>query len=484
MAIIPLGAWTPDQPDVQGPNLTVARGVYARKRGYSPFPGLTESSAALEGACLGAYAARDIDQAAHMFAGTDTKLYELIGVTWTDRSKVGGYGPSSDSTRWRFTAYGDRQIATNGIDNPQYFDMSSGGSAFADLPNAPVALYCAVLGPFLVFLSTAGNSMRVVWSGFEDSEGYTAGVNQSDFQDLTDGGRITGAVPTQNALFIFQEKCVRRMLYVGGDLIMQIDKLFDGIGCIEPNSLVAYGQIMFFLDESGWMMFDGASQPQSIGDEVFDEWFLADSTRAYWYSMSAAIDPGKKIAAWAYASTGSGSGMPDAILLYNYQVGKASYVRLNTEFLFPGASLGVSFDDLTSTDVDTMTVSSDDPIFLGGTFYFGAFSTAHKSGSFSGDNVEATLETGLAQLADGRRAVVEWVRPITDAESVTVAVGAVVKASGALTFNSAVSQQTSGRCPQRDANGFFHALKIVVPASEDWTYVDGFELSARQAGVR
>jgi hypothetical protein len=470
---------------VQGPNLTVASGVYARKRGYSPFPGLVESSSALASACLGAYAARDIDQAAHMFAGTDAKLYELVGLTWTDRSKVGGYGPSSDSTRWRFTAYGDRLVAVNGIDPVQYFDMSTGASAFANLAGSPpVSLFVAVLGPFLVFLSTAGNSMRVVWSGFEDSEGYTAGVNQSDFQDLTDGGRITGAVPTQNALFIFQEKCVRRMLYVGGDLIMQIDKLFDGIGCIEPNSLVAYGQIMFFLDESGWMMFDGASQPQSIGDEVFDEWFLADSARAYWYSISAAIDPGKKIVAWAYASIGSGSGTPDTILLFNYQVGKASYVRLETEFLFPGASLGVSFDDLTSTDVDAMTVSSDDPIFLGGTFYFGAFSTAHKSGAFSGDNVEATLQTGLAQLADGRRAVVEWVRPICDCDASTVAVSAVVRPSGSLTFNSAVSQQTSGRCPQRNANGFFHALKIAIAAGEDWTYVDGFELKARQAGVR
>lgn len=485
MPIIPFGPWTPDQPDVQGPNLTKASGVYARLKGYAPFQSLVASSTALSAQCLGGIAARDIDQSGHMFAGDSTKLYELVGSTWTDFSKVGGYGPASDSTRWRFTAYGDRIVAVNGIDPPQYFDMTSGGSAFADLPGSPpVAQYVVTFGSFLVLLSTASNSMRVHWSGFEDSEGWTPGVNQCDYQDLTDGGRICGAVVTQNALYIIQEDCVRRMIYVGGDVIMQIDRLFDGIGSVEPNSIVSYGQIMFFLDESGWMMFDGASQPKSIGDEVFDEWFLSDSQRAYWYTMSAAIDPRKKIAAWAYASTSSPAGVPDTLLLYNYEVGRASYVRVDVEFLFAGMSLGISIDDLTSTDVDALTTSFDDPIWLGGTFYFGGFTTAHKSGSFSGDAVEATIETGLARLADGQRSTVEWVRPQTDAANATCAVAAAVRPSETLTYGSAVSQQASGRCPQRDANGFLHALKIVVPAAETWTYADAFEIKAKLAGVR
>lgn len=489
MTIQPLGPWLPDKPPIRGPHLRDAKGVLPTLEGYAPLPGLAATTNALSNQCLGATAARDILSAAHMYAGDASKLYANLSGTWTDQSKGGGYGPATAQTRWRFTAYGDRLIAVNGVDAPQYIDMSI-GSAFANLGGSPgVASYCATFGEFVFLAATATNSMAVKWSGFGDSAGWTAGTNQSDEQDFADGGRITGLGVTQAALYLFQEKSIRRFLYVGGDTIFQIDQLVQGIGCAEPNSLVQFGQRFFFLSEDGLYQFDGASEPTPIGVEAFSAWFLADASRQYWRTMSAAIDPRKKVVAWAYASINSGMGIPDSVLFYNYALDRASYARLDTEFIIGAISLGASRDDaafsgMSADDAAFATLSSDDPSFLGGTFYLAAFNTAHKLASFASSNVEATIETGRAPLMPGGRATVKWIQPITDSPNVTAAAGSQVKASDAIVFVSPVSKQASGRCPQRGANGFFLAGKFVIPAADTWTFFNGFDFEAANAGRR
>lgn len=480
--IIDFGKWEPDLPNVRAPHLRVASGVLPLVDGYEPFPSLSVTSNALTSACLGATTARDIDQAVHMYAGTSTTLEELEGFTWTDRSRVGGYGPAGDSTRWRFTTFGDRLLATNGLDEVQYIDMSTAASAFADLAGSPPsAELIASFGEFIVLgrLGTNGNAIK--WSGFGNSEQWTPGSEQSDEQEFADGGRLTG-FGALDVLYIFQERAIRRMSYVGGLEIMQIDKLVDGIGCVEPNSLVQWGTLFFFLSEDGYYMFDG-QQCYPIGAGMFDRWFLENSQRAYWTKMSSAINPQRKTVCWGFASTSSG-GSIDTILIYNWVAKKGSYVPYNLEFLLGASSLGISIDDLTTTDIDTMTISFDDPFFLGGTSYFAGINLDHKLGSFAGDSVEATLESGYFPLGNGGRSSIEWVRPITDATTATIACAATQKPEMTPTFGQAVSQQVSGRCMIRGANGNFSRIKKVIPASADWSYAKGFEFKAKAAGAR
>jgi hypothetical protein len=485
MPALDYGPWLPDLPKVGGPHLVDAKGCLPAAEAYEPLPSLMATTGALSARCRGGYAARDKDQAAHIYAGDTSKLYELEGATWTDRGKVGGYGPATDNTRWRFTTFGDRLIAINGIDAPQYIDMSTAATAFANLPDSPpAAQFIATYGEFVFLGALSTNGMTIKWSDIGDSGEWTAGTGLSDEQEFADGGRITGLVATQGVLYVLQEDCIRRVLFVGGDLIFQIDKIVDGIGCVEPNSLVSYGQRMFFLDESGWFMFDGVSEPKGIGVEAFDQWFLSDASRTYWPQMSAVIDPKRKLFAVGYASTGSGGGVPDSILFFNYVVGRATYARMDHEILIGAMSAFTSLDDLLGDlDVD-YTVSFDDPFYAGGVFYFAAFDTAHKLASFAGSPVEATLETGQVQIFDGRRASVEYIKPVTDSIDATVAGGSAVRAGDAITYQSAVAQQTSGRCPQRGVNGFFMSAKTVIAAASSWTYARSLEWKAKPAGVR
>jgi hypothetical protein len=484
MPRLEFGPWLPDNTDIGGqPHLVDAQGCLPAVDHYRPLPGLSVTTDALTARCRGVFPARDADNAVHMFAADNDDLYKLVSGSWTNYSRVAGYTPATSTTRWRGTTYGDRLILVNGLDEPQYIDMSTAATEFADLPGSPpAAKFVAAYGEFVFLGAIATSGLSIKWSGIGNSEQWTAGSNQSDEQEFADGGNITGFVATKAALYVFQNNCIRRVLYVGGDVIMRIDKLVDGIGCIEPNSLINWGNICFFLSEAGWYLWDFESQPVPFAAEKFDRWFLDDSSREYWPQMSTVIDPKNRVFACGY---GTSSDTPNTILFYDYVIGRATYARISHEILVPALAVSSSLDDLTG-DLDAdYSISFDDPYYQGGAFYFAAMNTDHKLASFAGSNVEATFETNEAMMFDGRRASIAWIKPVCDASGATAAAGSKVKPSDAIAFQSAVSQQASGRCPQRGANGFYHAAKIVIPSGQTWTYANGFEFEPSAArGVR
>lgn len=476
MPVVDFGAWLPDNTDIgHAPHLVDAKNCLPARDHYRPLPGLTVTTNALGSKCHGVFPARDADGSAHMFACDTDEIYKLVGGTWTNYSRTSDYTTATTTTRWRGTTYGDRLILTNGLDTPQYIDMSSAATQFADLGGSPgTAKFIATYLEF-VFLGAIGASgMAIKWSGAGDSEGWTAGANQSDEQEFADGGNITGFASTKAALYLFQEKCIRRILYTGGATIMQIDKLIENIGCVEPNSLIQYGQICFFLSENGWHMWDFESQPVPFAAEKFDRWFLASATRGYWPSMSAVIDPRNRVFAVGF---GTSSTTPSRILFYDYVVNQASYADVTHEILVPALGIAQSIDDLTGNLDTDYSISFDDPYYQGGAFYFAAFDADHKLASFAGSNLEATFETNEIGLLEGRRSSVSYIKPIADTTAATAAAGSKVRPGDTISFQSAVSQEASGRCPQRGANGFYHAAKVVIPAGETWSYAKGVEFS-------
>lgn len=495
MPVRNFGDWLPDL-DEMNPvaHLRDAKGCIPGLKGYRPFPQVAASSSldASIGRPYGVVMARDKDNAAHIYAANSNRLYEYeLPDTWTNRSKTGNYTAATSKTRWRFTTFGDRLIATNGLDAPQYIDMSTAATQFADLPGSPgICKYTATYGEF-VFLAALGSSgMAIKWSGIGNSENWTAGVGLSDEQELADGGNITGMLATKSALYVFQEDCVRRVLFTGGDEIFRIDKLFSDIGCIEPNSLVGLGQRCFFLAEDGWYMWDFEGQPVAIGHERFDRWFLDNSERDYWYAMTCAIDPKNKMLVCGFPTVGATSDAGvNSGLFFNYETGRASYLSGGAwgpvALLCQAAGLATSIDDLVGNLDADYSVSFDDPLYGGGGLYFAAMTGQGRLKAFTGSTIEATFELSPSALFDGQRASIEWAKPLTDASDATVAAGAKVKPSDAITFQAQVSQQASGRCPQRGANGFYHAAKVVIPSGSDWTWATGVEFKPTAArGLR
>jgi hypothetical protein len=95
----------------------------------------------------------------------------------------------------------------------------------------------------------------------------------------------------------------------------------------------------------------------------------------------------------------------------------------------------------------------------------------HAIGFFSGDNLEATLETP-EQSADGRRIKVKGFYPVTDAGTVYGRLSKRENLSDAITYTAETTMNARGFVPQlRDTR--YTRAKIRIPAGTAWSYASG-----------
>ena len=130
----PIAGFAPDADRTSPGILTDCENLVPFEGGFKGAPtAVATTAAALAAECRGAVVATKLDGSRRIFAGTQTKLYELNGTSWTDRS-AGSYTGSSES-RWSFCQFGDTTIASNLSDAMQ----SSSAGAFAAIAGAPKA---------------------------------------------------------------------------------------------------------------------------------------------------------------------------------------------------------------------------------------------------------------------------------------------------------------------------------------------------------
>ena len=473
----PFGAWAPDRPKINQGGLREARNVVPADASYEPFRSPTATTSAIGARPYGMFGARDAAGGVHIYAGTATKLFELAtDGTWTDRAGASTF-TLTETNRWRFCTFKDRVIATSLTDAIQQQDMTSGGNFSALAGSPPKAKFAVAYGEFLVLAHLEDSEFKVRWCSISDPESWSIGTNQADEQELPDGGAITGLLVT-DVVYIFQEYAIRRMVYVGEPDVMRIEVVEKGRGCVAPESLVALGANGFYRSEDGWYQFDAVSgQSAPIGYERVDEWFNVNSSRAYLYRLSAAIDPTHKLVLWLFASADSATGTPDRVLLYNWSVGRWAYADLALELLSPVLTLSVSVDDLDSIygNLDAIPISLDDPSLVGGIVSMGGMTSDGKLVRFAdaGATQEALLVTD--DIAPGPVVMVRGVRPLIDGAGAYVSVNARMRAQDAFTTSTETTTTRTGMCPQR-AVGRFVRVRVRVPAGSEWTDAEGFDL--------
>lgn len=136
-----------------------------------------------------------------------------------------------------------------------------------------------------------------------------------------------------------------------------------------------------------------------------------------------------------------------------------------------GGIVGGSIDDLPFSLDEVSTASLTNA---------SAMTSAHKLGFFTGDTLEAELETA-EQTLDNRRVNINGVRPLTDASS---AFGSILSRNN---LNEAASEgdesemDTDGYCPLL-AEGRYARSRTRIPAGTLWTYASGVYLDAAAAG--
>jgi hypothetical protein len=469
--------WLPDQPAMSGAILD-AKNVYPVSMGYSPFPNSEEFSlSASEN--LNSVAVAKYGNDINIFAGGDTKLFKFNNTTraMDDASKTGGYASTNS---WKFVQFGSVMLAANNQAKLQSWTVPT-STQWDDVDtNAPIAKYVTVVRDFVVCANLDGgsNPNKVQWSDINDETTWASGTtSQSDYQIIPDGGNITGLTGGEMGL-IFLEKSIVRMTYAGSPLFFQFDVISRGLGCLEGNSIAQYGATSFFLSDDGFYKCDGQTVT-GIGTEKVDRYFFNNVDLDTVETMSAAVDPVKKLVVWNYPTVDGGR----SILIYNWQLNKWSRATTNTYSVGTIATTGYTLEGLELVlgydDIDNMgDISLDDRTFVGGKFLF-AGTQNNKIMIFSGSAYNAEIITSDIEL--GYNSVVTLVRPQIDGGSANIKVASRKELDDNIQFGSLVTTSQEGRANFRSF-GRYH--RFSVQPTGNWTNAVSIDVDVKPQGSR
>lgn len=474
---IPFAEWAPDIAELDAGVAAVARNVYPGANSYLPVNGPATYSQALPAAPRGLALAEQQDGNFVVFAGTADKLYRLDTSTlaWTEVGS--GFSLPADEI-WSFAQFGTKLIAVNVNDDPQVFDVEV-GSSFAALGGAPPrARYVDVHNDYVVLAGLVDDPFALAWSGTNDATSWTPGVDNSDRQSFGDGGRVQNIAAA--AGMVLQERGARQMIYTPGAAsgVFQFVKLEQAKGCVAPYSVVKFGSHVAWLAEDGFWLDDVPISADKVG-----RYFLDNVNQQRLFSVLGTFDPLAPRFYWAY-HTGDGEAY-DQILCFNWKTGRWSEIAAELLLLGGIATPGRSLEGLDAlfAAVEDVSYSLDSRIWLGGRPTFAAFASDRKLAFFEGATLEATLETGDRQLADGRRALVRSVRPVVDSSAALARVGKRERLADTRIWSAESAMEISGECPLR-SSGRYHRFRVRLPAGTTWTHAQGVEVTAAGQGRR
>lgn len=474
---IAFGEWMPDQPGITGA-LTNAKNCVSQAVGYGPFPQEVDFSEAAGENLTSLFASKQPDGVTKLFAAGRTKIYTVSGVGAVTEENT-GYTTAANE-RFRFTQFGDRVICTNNSEKLQSWVLGS-STAFADLSaSAPVAKYITVVRDFVVCANTYSggvqNQYKVQWSALNDETDWTASVTtQSDSQDIPDGGQIMGIRGGEFGLVLL-ERSIHRMSYVGTPFIFQFDNISRNKGCMVSGSIAQYQGVTFFLSDDGFYMCDG-QQVLPIGSEKVDRWFLDDVSEADYLTMSAAVDPVRKLIIWNYKSKDGSR----KLIIFNFYTKKWTYAEANSDYISDASSASSTLEELDtlSASIDALETPLDSILFAGGKYFLGGTSGT-KVVTYTGTPKTATLETG--DIEAGGQSLVSLARPQVDQGSATVAVASRRLLSENVTFGTAVAATTDNRVSLR-GSGKYHRIQV-NPTGDRWKSAVAVDIDIVGSGVR
>lgn len=490
--MIEFGTWTPDAPYL-GAQLKESLNTVFYGGRHQPFPSVEVATNAVADDVVTAYSTESVNDAIETYVATDTRLYQLSDVNWTDRSKgATDYTSTVSNPIWQFLQQDERVFACN-IENPLQYRDIGGGSAFADVTTNPPK--CRRIGTVRQFL-VAGDiddptdgrvKHRVQWAAIDDPLDWPlpgsadAEAKQAGAQDLDlEAGAVQGVVGTEYGV-VFQRSAIWRMTYVGSPLVWQFDRVDTTRGAYASNSIVKVGRSIYFLAEDGFYVTDGSGAAQPIGHGVIDRTFIDELDDTQLQLMTGAYDPVTRFITWSYPRDGGYSQ-----LIYNWVENRWTRAETNAKIVFQHRSPGYTLEQLdTFGTIDTIQPSLDSRFWKGGLRLFAAITPDNELGTYTGAPLDAVLETGEFQLNEGGKGFLSGVRPLVTANTtatVTVQVGSRDLQSDLVSFTDARSVHAATGYANFRRTGFFHRVKITIAG--DWKDAIGIDVDGRADGWR
>lgn len=461
ISTLDFAAWMPDLPEYKNPGSVVVKNVIPAAKGFLPVKNLVAVSDALDSRCLGGIGVRSGDGNNYQIVGDATTLYSYNSgvhtnvskdvtqvvqwaaddVQWaTENLEWGGFATySAADSYWSFTKFGEKIIATNGVDTPQLLTL--GSANFIDLPGGPpIGRFVDTVREFVVFAhTTEGGTVypqRVNWSALNNEQSYTSNpATQSDYQDLfssaqSGGGRINGFLGGAFGL-VFLERSIYRMTYVGPPVVFRFDELQPGLGCAGRNSITRHGNICWFLSTDGFYQIDNGEQITAIGKNKVDQYFLQNLDRANIDNVVGAYDVTNKLVLWAFPDQNAVDGQPNKIMCYDYVNQNWSLIEEDCQWIISGvgqgytmapSSIDVYAESIGATSgglasIDAMPISLDSDAFLGEAFQLWFYDESNKRATRGGETKTATLQTSGAQIKLDKRSMIQGVRPLIQSDN-------------------------------------------------------------------
>jgi hypothetical protein len=470
---VTFGEWLPDQPGVIGA-LTTARNCYPKAVGYGPFPQEVDYSDDAPQTLTAAAAAKDTNSITTIYAAGTTRLFKLdtSDFSWDDISATTYSGTSG----WKFTQFGNSLIAANESNTMQYIDVMS-GTTFADLAvDAPKAKFVTVVRDFVVSGYQSDNKNRVQWSGINNEKTWTtSATTQADFQDIPDGGFVQGVTGGEFGLVLL-ERSIVRMSYVGTPLIFQFDNIARNRGCFEPNSVIQWQGITYFLGDDGFYSCDGQNL-KNIGAEKVNRYFFNSLKESDLGNMSAAIDPINNLVVWGYPSVDTDY----RALIYHIATGKWSYADSSATRVAPVSTPSITLEglDAFSASLDALGISLDSRNWLGGKLLLLGIKGS-KLITFTGAAKTATIETSDIE-SPANQSMVTMIKPIVDNGTGSASVASRLQLNQTVSFPTVTAANSENRIGTR-SYGRYHRVKL--QPSGDWTTAIGMDVEIQQAGTR
>ena len=470
---VTFGEWLPDQPGVIGA-LTTAKNCFPKAVGYGPFPQEVDYSDAAPQNLTAAAAAKDTNSITSIYAAGTTRLFKLdtSDFSWDDISAVTYSGTSG----WKFTQFGNSLIAANESNTMQYIDVMS-GTTFADLAaDAPKAKFVTVVRDFVVSGYQSSNKSRIQWSGINNEKTWTtSATTQADFQDVPDGGFVQGVTGGEFGLVLL-ERSIVRMSYVGTPLIFQFDNIARNRGCFEPNSVIQWQGITYFLGDDGFYACDGQNL-KNIGAEKVNRYFFNSLKESDLGNMSAAIDPINNLVVWGYPTVD----LDYRVLVYHVPTGKWSYADSTATRVAPVSTPSITLEglDAFSASLDALGISLDSRNWLGGKLLLLGID-GNKLITFTGASKTATIETADIS-SDTNQSMITMLKPIVDNGTGSASIASRLQLNQTVSFPSVTAANSENRIGAR-SYGRYHRVKL--EPSGNWTTAIGMDVEIQQAGTR
>ena len=459
--------YKPDLPDFNSEGLVTCKNVYPFAGGYKPFYGLSSATGALPAAWVGG-GAFQYNGTNAMLGATAAALYSHSGSTWTSKLAV------VTTTAWHFAQFGDLAICTNGGAVVKYTISTGLAANLAGSP--PSAAYSAIVKDQVFLAGNGSADQTVYWSGLNNAEGWTIGVNQCDDQIIPDNGPITGISGGEFGL-VFQGGAINIFEYVGSPLIYTRRKVTDQVGCMAHGSIGRHNRRHYFLSFRGFYYYeDGQVVP--IGEDAVDNTFLDSYTlsqiRA---SMRCTVDPGRNLVIWS---------MPDRLWIYNWAIDAWSVVEISGLVgICVGLTASATLESIAVTypSLETVTPNLDDAFWNGdGQPLMLLIKTDFIGYTFSsGTTLEATLKTAKIEKFRGRSTETQFVFMDSDCAAITLNVDCSRTLGGSQTRKTSAEFRPNGDIPIR-ASGRFQQYEFIIGAGAAWNYCQGYEVEATPGG--